>query len=239
MYEYDTAKPEETSPKGQDTEARVFTRGCEPFNKPGQIVTFGRCLPAARVMETHGAVRYLERTGRGTDLPSGYTASSIERMRQGAEWTKFVADFNKGRQWALRRLVAFLDPMLEPGIAIAVVPAHDPFGDTPPIRILARHLAATGDRTDATGCLVRHTGIKRIVYGGPSYRHLHRDTIAVQDHDRLDGRPVLLLDDIARSGASLLACREMLLEAGARTVQAVALARVVSSDYYATTSATG
>ena len=102
----------------------------------------------------------------------------------------------------------------------------------PPLRVLACQLAALQDRTDATACLIRHTKIKRIVYGGPSYRRLHRDTVAVHHPDRFQNRAVLLLDDIARSGASLLACRELLLEHGARTVQAVALARVTTSDYY-------
>jgi len=41
---------------------------------------------------------------------------------------------------------------------------------------------------------------------------------------------VLLLDDIAKSGASLMACRELLLGAGAETVQAMALGRVIVPD---------
>jgi predicted amidophosphoribosyltransferase len=40
------------------------------------------------------------------------------------------------------------------------------------------------------------------------------------------GHDVLLLDDIAKSGASLRACEEMLLEAGASLVQMLALGRL-------------
>ena len=59
---------------------------------------------------------------------------------------------------------------------------------------------------------------------------LHRDTIRVEDAGRVAGRDVLLLDDIARSGASLRSCRQVLLEAGAATVQAVAVGRVFAKQ---------
>jgi predicted amidophosphoribosyltransferase len=91
---------------------------------------------------------------------------------------------------------------------------------------LGRELAARQERADATKTLTRTTPIRRISYGGPSYRSLHRDTIAVSSSELLSGRPVLLLDDIARSGASLRACRELLSESGAAQIQALALGRV-------------
>ena len=83
---------------------------------------------------------------------------------------------------------------------------------------------------DATSCLVRHTTIRRIVFGGPSTRALHRQTVRVENPSLVVGRRVLLLDDIAKkSGVSLEACREMLYEAGAKVVQAMALGKVIIS----------
>ena len=118
--------------------------------------------------------------------------------------------------------------MLEPGIGIAIVPSHDPWTIDTPTRELARQLVGLEpSRIDATGCLVRHTRIKRIVFGGPSSRALHRATIRVEQPELVAGRRVLLLDDIAKSGQSLIACRRMLYEAGAARVQMAALGRVV------------
>ena len=141
-------------------------------------------------------------------------------------WTWLLNALNAERQWPLKRLYELLDPMLEPGIAIAAVPPHRAFQAFWPLRILAQRLAANG-RVDASSCLVRHTTIRRIIYGGPSTRALHRQTIQVEDRELVEGQRVLLLDDIAKSGASLVACRELLQEAGAKTVQAAALGRVI------------
>jgi hypothetical protein len=181
------------------------------------------------VLETAGALRALER-GETYGLGPG----SVREMRRGVSWTGLINAMNGGRKWARKRLFERLDAMLEPGVAIAVVPSHDPFLDAPPLRLLAQDLAAS-NRLDATGCLVRHTKIKRIVYGGPSYRSLHFQSIAVRDEELVRGRTVLLLDDIVRSGASLRACREMLLRAGAASVQAAALGKVTTAPLYGET----
>ncbi|MGI4792147.1 MAG: phosphoribosyltransferase family protein [Janthinobacterium lividum] len=87
--------------------------------------------------------------------------------------------------------------------------------------------AAGFGRIDATACLVRRTIICRIIFGGPSTLALHQQTIQVEDETLVQGKRVLLLDDIAKSGVSLVACRKMLQEAGAEMVQAVALGRVI------------
>jgi hypothetical protein len=201
--------------------AGVFTQAFkERQGTLEQIVTFGDYFAVARALDATGALRYIREGGE-----TGYNAGAL---RSGMRWTRWINALNQNRKWARERLFEKLDPLLKDGIAIAVVPSHDPFVDETPIRLLARRLAAGGvDRVDATGCLVRHTKIKRIVWGGPSYRGLHRQTISVVDAHLVQGRSVLLLDDIVRSGASLRACAEILAKAGAAFVQPVALGRVV------------
>jgi hypothetical protein len=201
----------------------VFRPTAARYNQPRRIVTLGNYLATARVMEASGVFRYVQETG---DTP--YQAAEMRDLRREVQWTRWINALNAGRKWAQKRFLERLDPLLESGIVITVVPSHDPFRTDTPVRELARALAAVNERTDATDTLQRHTKIKRIVYGGPSYRLLHRDTICVIQPERLAGETVLLLDDIARSGASLRACEELLYEAGAARVQAVALGRVVS-----------
>ncbi len=147
-------------------------------------------------------------------------------MNENATWTRLINALNGERQWPLKRLYAMLDLLLAPGIALAVVPPHRAFQAFWPVRTLAQMLAQNG-RIDATACLVRHATIRRIIFGGLSTRALHKHTIQLEHGELVAGKRVLLLDDIAKSGASLVACREMLLEAGAETVQAMALGRVI------------
>jgi hypothetical protein len=201
--------------------ASVFRNTENQYNQPDRIISFGPYLPNTQVMDANGALRYIREGGE-----TGYNTGQVTDMRRALRWTRWVNALNEGRKWAQLRLFERLDAMLEEEIALVVVPSHSPYQTDTPIRQLAQRLAGTGNRVDATGCLVRQTKIKRISYGGPSYRSLHRQTIAVVDPERVAGMSVLLLDDIARSGASLRACREILYEAGASVVQSVALARV-------------
>ncbi|MBC8143444.1 MAG: phosphoribosyltransferase [Armatimonadetes bacterium] len=144
------------------------------------------------------------------------------------EHTRLVEGLNRGRKWARERLTRWLDPLLENDIAVAIVPSHDPFTTDTPLRALAQAVAeAQTGRTDATGVLVRHKAIRRIVFGGDSTVELHRETVRVESVGLIAGRAVLLLDDVVKSGNSLRACRALLTEHGATVVQAVALGRLV------------
>jgi predicted amidophosphoribosyltransferase len=162
-----------------------------------------------------------EKAGYYTNTPA-----DVHVMQQNLGWTELIAALNEERKWPLKRLFDILDPMLAPDIALAVVPTHLGYQAFWPIRTLAQNLASHG-RIDATSCLVRHTTIRRITFGGPSTKALHRSTIRLENPHIIEGQRVLLLDDVAKSGASLIACREMLIEAGALLVQAMAIGRVI------------
>jgi hypothetical protein len=197
----------------------VFTPAWGRRSQPGRIVTLGHYYPHGGV----GGARTLLREAR-----AGYrTEADPQAVARNMGWTRLINALNAGRRWPLDRLFEMLDPVLRPGIALAAVPPHRAYQAFWPVRELAGRLAAERGRVDATGCLVRVATIRRIVFGGPSTRALHRDTIRAEGAERVRGRRVLLLDDIAKSGASLVACRELLREAGAEAVQALALGRVI------------
>ena len=187
-------------------------------------MTLGHVYPQGQGRAAKDALRVV-REGR-----AGYDAAPTadpEAVARNAAWTRLITALNADRQWPLKRLFEQLDPILEPDIAIAAVPPHRAYQAFWPTRTLAQRLAANG-RVDATGCLVRQETIRRIIFGGPSTRALHRATVRVEEAHLVRGSRVLLLDDIAKSGASLVACRALLLEAGAAAVQAVALGRVIA-----------
>ena len=199
----------------------VFRKPYAERNRPERIVTFGAYLPVARTLEAHGKLRFAREVKATYGAPPD-VADDAARLAH----TRLVDALNRGRKWARERFVRWLDPLLAPGIAVAIVPSHDPFATDTPLRALAQALASTESRMDATGVLVRHTAIRRIVFGGASTPDIHRESLRVESPERVAGRAVLLLDDIVKSGNSLRTCRELLRESGADSVQAVALGRL-------------
>ena len=208
------------SPQKDEKRLGLFTPAWPHYNRPERIVTLGHYYPLGQI----AAAKTLLRESKSPySVDSSANPCAIDRN---LGWTKAIQALNEGRQWPLKRLVELIDPMLEEGIALVVVPTHFAYQADWPVRTLARRLAQRG-RIDATSCLVRDTTIRRILFGGPSTRALHRQTIRVENAELISGKAVLLLDDIAKSGASLTACRELLYKAGAAMVQAMALARII------------
>jgi len=118
-----------------------------------------------------------------------------------------------------------LAPLFREDIAVAVVPSHDPAKSTSGIRSLAKLLAHDSSRVDASACLQRVIKIDKLATGGDRSVQKHLDSIRVAQPELIRGRAVLLLDDVTTTHNSLLACRTLLLNAGATSVQAYALAQ--------------
>ncbi|WP_426491268.1 ComF family protein [Hymenobacter sp. 102] len=125
-------------------------------------------------------------------------------------------------------LIHFLDqlaPLFRTDIAIAVVPSHDPAKTTSGMKILAKALVNNTTRIDAVDCLRRVVKVEKLATGGNRSVQKHLDSIQVQQPELIEGRAVLLLDDVTTTHNSLIACRTLLLNAGAASVQAYALAQ--------------
>lgn len=209
-------EPDDQTDIPTDSVPGIFVPAANHYNRPARIVTLGHVYASGQGRAATNAVR---------ESRAPYDADP-QAIARNAGWTRLVTALNAGRQWPLKRLFEMLAPLLAPDIAVCAVPPHRAYQAFWPTRTLAQRLAANG-RIDATACLVRQTTIRRIIFGGPSTRALHHATVHVEEAHLIRGCRVLLLDDIAKSGASLVACRELLLEAGASAVQAVALGRVI------------
>jgi predicted amidophosphoribosyltransferase len=74
-------------------------------------------------------------------------------------------------------------------------------------------------------CLRRHTTIPKLSRGGAREVEVHLNSIDIPLPALVSGKAVLLLDDISTSGNSMVACRQLLLQAGATTVMALAIGK--------------
>ncbi|MBN8626027.1 MAG: phosphoribosyltransferase [Planctomycetes bacterium] len=141
-------------------------------------------------------------------------------------YSGFLLDLKENQTGAVERFRRAVETYIATDIAIAVVPSHDPAKTTSGLRSLAVALAAN-DRIDATSCLVRSKKIDKLAHGGDRSIEVHLGSIIVRNAELIKGQDVLLLDDVATSGNSLEACRQLLLKAGAARVQKLALGKTV------------
>jgi len=126
------------------------------------------------------------------------------------------------------------DSLLSSGnAAVCVVPPHRVgYCTRDGIGLVAHELCKERPEVgNARRCLYRHTEIRKLSGGGERSLQVHLDSIRVSHRDLIEGRDILLLDDIATTGLSLRACRLLLLRAGAASVTMFAIARTVSAGH--------
>jgi hypothetical protein len=121
-----------------------------------------------------------------------------------------------------------LETCLGADFAVAVVPSHTPNVFDSGIRQLAQIVCERKGLIDATSCLVRVREIDKLAHGGDRSVDVHLNSIAVRHRNLIQNRDVVVLDDVTTSGNSLVACELLLRNAGARTVELLALGRTAS-----------
>lgn len=135
----------------------------------------------------------------------------------------YVLDVKDNKEAGIRYFSEMLDAMLHSGILIVTVPSHDPAKTGGGLASIIARLSASGKRTNGSGVLIRTTKIQKLAHGGARAVDVHLASVAVANVPLVKGRDVLLLDDVKKTGHSLEACRSLLLQAGAKSVQCAAL----------------
>ncbi len=135
-----------------------------------------------------------------------------------------ILDFKDGCSVAFEYYLEAMDQAMKSDAPICAVPPHAPSSEGP-VRHLARRLAQRKNRTDAAGCLVRTEEIQKLSQGGCRDVNVHLRSIRAEDADKIRAGKVVLVDDVTTTGNSFRACKSLLLEAGARSVDCFALAK--------------
>jgi predicted amidophosphoribosyltransferase len=155
---------------------------------------------------------------------TGHTADGGDSSNY-PEHSGRILSLKKGKTTAVRHFAQMIEPELPEDIVIVTVPSHDPAAIGGGLKALAGELAKGGNRVDGSECLVRTKKIDKLAHGGDRSKDVHLKSVAVANADLIKGKNILLLDDVTKTGHSLEACAELLLNAGAMSVQRATLGK--------------
>ncbi|MCI3921343.1 phosphoribosyltransferase [Paenibacillus sp. TRM 82003] len=138
--------------------------------------------------------------------------------------SRLILDLKGNVDSGINHFFPILDKVLSKGVLVTIVPSHNPANREGGLKRLAVKLAQSG-RHDGTSCLVRTRLISKLATGGNRSADVHVGSISVQNKFLIKDKQVVVLDDVTTSGNSLLACRSILLTAGAANVHCWAIGK--------------
>jgi len=139
-----------------------------------------------------------------------------------------ILDLKDEKRYAIKRFAKEVRRLVEDGIAISIVPPHDPEDPDSGIRKVATRIAKAAGRMDATECLARTDFVPPQSTGTRRSRTDHLDSLEVTSRSVIRDEEVLLLDDVTTTGTSMEVGKDLLEKAGAASVQCLAIAKTIS-----------
>ena len=87
-----------------------------------------------------------------------------------------------------------------------------------PLATFLRNICVNNKFIDGTDYLIRHTEIAEQKKVGKRNQNTHLSSVKIVDSSKVEGKKIILIDDITTSGSSLNGCRKILLNSGAKEV---------------------
>ncbi|WP_157793974.1 phosphoribosyltransferase [Paenibacillus donghaensis] len=139
--------------------------------------------------------------------------------------SKMIFKLKCGDQDALDHFIQKLDKLIPHEVCLSYVPSSDSTKTNSGISRVAQALSKLHNRIDATSCLKRVVSIPKAAYGGPRSIEVHLSSIRLQNANLINGKDVVLLDDITTSGSSFEACKIILQRAQPKSITCFALGK--------------
>lgn len=104
-----------------------------------------------------------------------------------------------------------------------IVPSHSQNQVSAGLLALAKQISPNFHFNNNDNLLRRTRTVAKAATGGARNQQIHLDSIEVTDASAVRGQTVFLFDDVSSTGSSMLACKQLLLNAGADRVAMIAL----------------
>lgn len=111
--------------------------------------------------------------------------------------------------------------------SFCVVPSHDAGHVSKGLLELVSTLTSDFNFQNRNNLLARTITVEKAATGGSRRLEIHQQSIESKNLEYISGKDVILFDDVSSTGNSLRACREILIQAGARRVAMIALGQTV------------
>ena len=137
-----------------------------------------------------------------------------------------ILDLKEGKQTAINYFYNLLNEEICEGVTICVVPSSNAEKTESGIGKLAEKLAEN-KRINKVYFLQRTKSIDKLAWGGRRDKQIHLETISAVENMDITDNIILLMDDVTTTGNSLYACKEILMEKGAKQVEMFALGKAI------------
>ena len=137
-----------------------------------------------------------------------------------------ILDLKDGKESAIQYFYDILDKEICRDVAICVVPSSTVYKTDSGIAKLGIKLAENG-RKDRVYFLTRERSIAKLAAGGDRSKQIHMETIGTLSDMSIEDEIVLLMDDVTTTGNSLYACKDILVNSGAKEVEMFALGKAI------------
>lgn len=137
-----------------------------------------------------------------------------------------ILDLKEGKSGAIHYFYHLLDQEICEGVTICVVPSSNAEKKITGMTRLGE-LLAQNRRINKVYFLSREKSIEKLAMGGARGKEVHMQSIRTMQDVEIVDDIVLLMDDVTTTGNSLYACKELLKQRGAGSVEMFALGKAI------------
>lgn len=157
------------------------------------------------------------------------------RYQEHSGVSELILDFKRGDRKAIEifqneLVMAFRNEVKNkknryPEKFLVLVPSHSKNEWSYSLQLLASEICKRLSINDYSRAIRRITDHEKLAWGGDRSVQSHLNTMRIEPDYEVNGKEVIILDDVTTTGGSLIACSKLLKRAGAQKCASVAIGK--------------